>query len=231
MEVHIGMRDKRFVIFISQTDIIQLHILDSDNTAHRIGLLLLFRTEGIHEELVIPGAVWQTVHIRHHILQPHMGEAYLAVPERQWGEMGERFAYKRQRVSLLIRQVYIPYGQPGGKTVFHRTHLRLRAERARELRRGQLHSRRLHFGARQSSHDHSAHQQQGGSQNSQYVQHALHICVLFAVQIYSKICTYANKNIIFSFFPAKILPYQKKAVPLHAFSTSKEHISCLWRLN
>ena len=72
MQVHVRMGDQRLIVLIPQTDIIQLHVLDGYQAVEGAFLLLLFGSESINEELVIPRAVRQAVYIRHDVLQPHM---------------------------------------------------------------------------------------------------------------------------------------------------------------
>jgi hypothetical protein len=47
------------------------------------------------------------------------------------------------------------------------------------------------------------------------------ITCTFSMQRYEKYFVQTNKSFFFAFFCTKILPFRKKAVPLHAFSTSE----------
>ena len=185
MEIHIGMGDKDMVILVSQADRIELHVLDGYQTPHRAILFLLLGLKRIYEKLIIPRAILQAMRIDQHIAQPHMGELDLLVPQRKGRELGVRFAYESQRISLEILQIDIAYREPRRELVTDGSHLRIRAQGAGQFLRRQLHGSRLHFITRQSSYEGSAYQRQTGEHHSQYVQRASHSCI-FSVQRYEK---------------------------------------------
>ena len=170
VKIHVCMGDESLVIFIPQTDIIQLYILDRYDTPHGVALFLFIRPESVNEELVIPFfrtwsfGTWYfyLMHIRQYVIQSHVAEFNLSVAEGKRRELGECFSYIRQRIALTVFQIYIFYRESGGELITHRPYLRVRAESTRQLGGRQPYGSRLHFVARQSSYECSAYQCQTG---------------------------------------------------------------------
>ena len=76
---------------------------------------------------------------------------------------------------LLVLDEDILDGDARRETILHRTHFRLRTQRARELLRHQVHCRRLHPVTRQHAHDHTAYKQYAYQKDGQYVPKPLHL--------------------------------------------------------
>ena len=91
------MAQQRFVLFVPETDIVELHVLDGDEASERIALLFLIALEGIDEELVV-----LIMDVDHYVFEPHVAESYLAMPQSQRRKLSVQFADISQGVALLV---------------------------------------------------------------------------------------------------------------------------------
>ena len=127
VQIHDGVREEEMVILITQANGVKANVPNGNQALERFTLVVLLGGKSIHEELVVPSTIRQTMDVCHNVLEAHMGEADLVAAQRERTEMGINLPDERKGVALLIFEIDIAESETRGEAVLHPAHIRLRA--------------------------------------------------------------------------------------------------------